>query len=119
MKSKSIAVSTRRPADAADSEAARSEGRHSDEALVTKEERRFGQKRRSAEIDEIDDEQFRQAAEQGRVGLPHAAREQSFREPRPGDEAADRRADDEAAGGDEERCRRALKKRQPPAALAE
>src|SRR5208283_2989490 len=105
--------------DDADGERAGGEGRHPDEALVTEEQRRFGQKRRSAEINEIDDEQLRQTAEQGRVGLTRAARKQLAREPRPGDEAADRRADKEATGGDEESHRRAVEERQAPAALAE
>ncbi len=105
--------------DDADRERAGGEGRHPDEALVTEEKRRFGQKRRSAEINEIDDEQLRQAAEQSRVGLADPARKQLSREPRPGDESADRRADEEAAGGDEKRHRRAFEERQAPAALAE
>ena len=105
--------------DDADGERAGREGRHADEALVTERIGRSGQKRRRAEIDEIDDEQFRQAAEQSRVGLPDAAREQLSRKPRPGDEAADRRADKEAAGGDEKRHQRAFEERQPPAAVTE
>ena len=105
--------------DDADGERARGKGRHADEALVTEEERRFGENRGCAEIDEIDDEQLRQAAEQRGIGLPQAAREQLPGEPRPGDEAADRRADQEAAGGNEKRHRRALEERQAPAALAE
>src|SRR4029077_19649938 len=90
---------------------------NADEALVTESMGCFRQQRRSAEIDEIDDEQFRQTAEQSRVGLPHAAREQLSRKPRPGDKAADCGSDEEAAGGDEKRHRRALEKRQAPAAL--
>ena len=105
--------------DDADSERAGREGWHADEALMPEQARRLGQKRRRAEIDEIDDEQFRQAAEECRVGLPHASRDQLPRKPRPGDEAADRRADEETAGGDEKRHRRAFEEREAPAALAE
>ena len=83
-----------RARDDADRERPSREARHPDEALVTESVGGFGQKRRRAEIDEIDDEQFRQAAEQGGIGLTDAACEQLSREPRPGDEAADRCADE-------------------------
>ena len=105
--------------DDADGERPSRKGRHADEALVTESVGRFGQKRRSAEIDEIDDEQFRQAPEQSGVGLPQAACKQPSRKPRPGDEPADCGADEEAARRDEKRHRGAFKERQAPAALTE
>ena len=76
--------------DDADGKRAGGEGRHADEALVTESVGGFGQKRRSAEIDEIDDEQFRHSPGQSGIGLPDAAREQLSGKPRPGDKAADR-----------------------------
>jgi hypothetical protein len=76
-------------------------------------------KRRSAKIDEIDDQQFRQAAEQSGIGLSYAARKKLSRKARPGDKAADCGSNEEAAGGDEKRHRRPLEKRQAPAALTE
>ena len=100
------------------SEPARNDG-HADEPFVAHEVCEARQQGRRAEIDEIDDQQFGQAAEERRIGFARRAGEPMARQPRPGDERADCRADQEPAGRDEQRHRRALKHGEAPAARAE